>query len=501
MTNPVAANQDSAPAEVFQTLSRDELSDLGLPTANKGISGGPLAEGLQDHAAVAVEGQEAVQTSPVIGRTIEVSEAEGIASAHASSTPQISESATLGTSQEAPLERQRSATSECPKFPAALPVVGVAVVILIVAAAIGFYARPPQDDLNPALSQTESISSIQVAELQPNLSGQRPSTEDDHIVWEGKLREVDALHQRLMAKREELLRLKQNYHYGVLELEEEAAFIIKAAIIDSLPQALKNKRLELVLQSIQRRQAYRNSLDKPLRWIDSGSEYLLYLERRTILDNQMKEIVEYDDISTNMSDINSALTTYEPTTERLLADNPAHLFVPIETIWKRVSEQAKTVLIAAADPRDEEIVAEICAGNLVHLNELTKLTLKAARCLAESGAMDLFMSHLNRVSPVAVQKLAEWPGEWLCLNGLERLSPESAKHFFRWPGQRISLNRLSDFPAESAAYLVGWQGRQLELMGLNRTTGIEFLSRWEASGGQLFVPENIRKQIEEARHR
>ena len=63
----------------------------------------------------------------------------------------------------------------------------------------------------------------------------------------------------------------------------------------------------------------------------------------------------------------------------------------------------------------------------------------------------------------------------------------------------MSLNGLSELPDAAAACLAGWKGRQLELMGLRKTAGIEYLAKWEASGGRLFVPENIRQQIESAR--
>jgi len=105
------------------------------------------------------------------------------------------------------------------------------------------------------------------------------------------------------------------------------------------------------------------------------------------------------------------------------------------------------------------------------------------------------MNRLSRVSPAAAKKLCEWPGQWLCLNGIPRLSPDVAMHLSGWTGERISLNGLSELPVEAAASLAGWKGRQLELMGLRKPTGIEHLVQWEAAGGKLYVPDNLRKEI------
>ena len=496
MTDSVAVNDASSPAEEFQSSNQNELGDLGSTTAAKHPLGDSAEPSVHDLSIAPAEDQEAIQIEPPTNRPFEVTEAEGIASSDGSSTSQIGEPGALATHQTKLLLRQSVAAKKLPIFTAPSKVVGVGVVILVLAVAFLFYARRSQTDLNPALSRFEAIESVKAAESLPNLPEQKPSEENDHIAWEAKFRDVDRLRQRLMAKKEELLLLKQNYHYGVLELEEETARLIKTMLIDSLSQALKDRRLELALQSIQRRQAYRNSLDRPLRWIEAGSEEVLYLKRRAIFDLQLKEISEPIDMQSNIYEIDSALKKYEATAEALALENVSQLHTPLETIWKRVSEQAKTLSISAEDQRNEEIVAEVCSGNLVHLSELTNLTLKAARCLAESGAIDLFMSRLSRVSPAAVQKLAEWPGEWLCLNGLTRLSHEVARNLFNWSGQRLSLNGLSELPAEAAAYLAGWQGRQIELMGLRLAAGVEFLSRWEASGGRLYVPEEIRRQIE-----
>ena len=81
------------------------------------------------------------------------------------------------------------------------------------------------------------------------------------------------------------------------------------------------------------------------------------------------------------------------------------------------------------------------------------------------------------------------------------LSPRAANYLFQWPGSWISLNGLTEFSDEIGRELLHWNGNQLELMGLRNIetspgkVGIEFLARWEQSGGKLFVPDTVRKKI------
>ncbi len=109
--------------------------------------------------------------------------------------------------------------------------------------------------------------------------------------------------------------------------------------------------------------------------------------------------------------------------------------------------------------------------------------------------MALFLNRLTDMPAAAAQKLFEWPGNWVCLNGFTRLEPEAAKHLLAWQGDWISLNGIGELTHDAARYLPAWRGRKLELMSLRKTNGIEYLSQWEASGGQLFVPAGIRQEI------
>jgi len=310
----------------------------------------------------------------------------------------------------------------------------------------------------------------------------------------GQRRERDVLRQVLLAKRAEIVRLRQSYQYGVLELEEEIARFIKRTGMDGLVQALKEKPVEFNLDSIQRRQAYADGLEKPLRWIDAAGEDLLYLQRRAFYDLQVRQAASGVGMDAHQREIDAALRNYQPTTENLAVSTAAAL-QPLEPMWKRLVEKSRQVVLTGAESRNHDIVDEICSGNLGRVPELSVLTLRSARCLAESQAKELFLNRLTDMPAAAGQKLVEWPGTWLCLNGFTRLAPETAQHLFAWSGDWISLNGIGELTADAARYLPAWKGRKLELMSLQKTNGIEYLAQWEASGGRLFVPAGIRQEI------
>jgi hypothetical protein len=171
----------------------------------------------------------------------------------------------------------------------------------------------------------------------------------------------------------------------------------------------------------------------------------------------------------------------------------------LEAVAKRLIEQAKLTGVTPNDERNQEIVEEVCSGNLTRAGQLSKLSLKGSRCLAESTAKQLFLNRLTEISPLAAQKLAEWPGDWLCLNGLSKLDADVAARLCAWQGSWMSLNGLRELSAEAGKQMAGWNGRQLELMGLlHGSSGIDYLVQWEAAGGRLFVPEPLRRTIDPA---
>jgi hypothetical protein len=349
---------------------------------------------------------------------------------------------------------------------------------------------PPADSVDPAIA----------AEGKPPLpaSPQPAAPIEDSAMLAARMTEVDQLREILQAKKDQILQAQQDYRYGILELEDEARRLFKHARIDSLAQALKCNEVEALLRSIQRRQVYWEALDKPLGWIESASESLLYLNRRAAMDLLLKDVAAGIDIKKHVHAIDQALEGCQPTPERLGVD-PGSIAPPsLEVITKRLVEQAKSPGGLPGDRRGQEIEAEVCSGNLSRAAELSTLSLKGARCLAESEAKQLFLTRLAEMTPPVAEALSKWPGEWLCANAVARLDPEAAAHLFAWRGEWLSLNGLGELPAEAGKHLAGWSGRQLELMGLRKTAGAGYLAQWEAQGGRLFVPDVIRSAIDQA---
>lgn len=311
-----------------------------------------------------------------------------------------------------------------------------------------------------------------------------------------KLREADELRRLLQSKKHEILKIKQNYQYGIFELEDEARRLLKQAWVDSSVPARKNREIELLLQNIQRRLIYCETLEKSMQWLDAAGEELFYLKRRASIDLLVAPLADDIDMQRHLNELDQALEKFQPTASRLAVD-PTSIAAPsVDAIAKRLIEQAKLMGVTPNDERNQEIVEEVCSGNVMRAGELTRLSLKGARCLAESTAKQLFLNRLTELSPLVAQKLAEWPGEWLCLNGLSRLDADAAARLSAWQGSWISLNGLKELTVEAGRQMAGWNGRQLELMGLHHSFGIEHLVQWEAGGRRLFVPETLRRTID-----
>jgi hypothetical protein len=489
---------DPPALEGFQSLGADDMKDMGLESngppgdsiaAQAPAGDQPMAEAAAVEAAELPAGQGSSAEMPVEE-----------AAAVAEETSSLPEGETPGLKGSCLALKEIDATETQPAKGRALKrrrlVQGICALVLVLALATSawvYFHRPHLFGLlhgsRPSMAEPESSEPA----LDRRSSPAAPVTAAG-MSCESLLQRVDILRQVLLTKRAEIVRLRQGYQYGVLELEEEIARYIKRTGVDVLAQALKERQVEFNLDSIQRRQAYADGLEQPLRWIDAAGEALLYLQRRAFYDLQVRQAAAGVDMDAHLRAIDAALRTYQPTTENL-AVNTASALQPLEARWKRLLEQSRHVVLTGAESRNQDIVDEICSGNMGRVPELSALTLRSARCLAESQAMELFLNRLTDMPAAAVQKLVEWPGNWVCLNSFTRLAPETAQQLFAWPGDWISLNGVGELTADAARYLPAWRGRKLELMSLRKANGIEYLAQWEASGGKLFVPVGIRQEI------
>ena len=380
--------------------------------------------------------------------------------------------------------------------------IAAAVIFLIIAgyiifnnpALIGFKGElePP-----PAV-QTEIKQTVQPPKVQVH----KPKSDGKHQLYLSKLNEVARLREKLLAKKEEIYRLKLHYRSGIVELREQINREMQGAKISSLAQALKNKRIELNLRTIQRRQNYIRELEKPDQWAHKGSEELLFLKRKAELDLQVAAVASGIDLDRHMRYIDSAIQKYQPSSEKL-AVAPLQLeLIPLENIWDQIIQQQADRVSKPVEPEDKKIIAEICSGDFKRIAELGAITTEAARCLSRMNSSDLFLNGLTRVSPEDAKFLFQWQGNWICLNGIKEISPAVARHLFRWDGNWISLNGLTEFPPELAVYLIEWKGNQLELMGLKYDKSkpdrkaLKYLALWETMGGKLFVSDGVRKEMD-----
>jgi len=389
-------------------------------------------------------------------------------------------------------------------------IVGYALVILVIAGFI-FYKNPALIGLKKVSEPTAPQTALPTpsAPDQPVRPAADQSAEiltppSQHDDLTARLEQAADLRDQLLMKREEINKLDAYYRNGIVELEQSIQQEAGQAAIASFDQALKNKRIELALRTIQRRRAYIQELEKPALWIDRGSEELLYLTRKAQLDLELIDIAGGIDLNKHKRHIRAAVHQYQPTADKLAVHLPEEKLIPLETIWQEASNKKKAntpIEKMAWNTNDEQIASEICSGNLGRTAELTRISVDTAKCLARLNGSELFLNGVPQLLPEAARELFRWQGKWICLNGVKALSADVARYLFKWKGNWISLNGLSEFPPELAQDLLKWEGQQLELMGLKyRQTESEqktfkYLALWETTGGKLFVPDEIRKEM------
>jgi hypothetical protein len=377
--------------------------------------------------------------------------------------------------------------------------------IVIVAAFSGFFLFDNKSKVK-ATSQ-QALSTSKKTKISPSRHKKteisKPATSKISSIYNAKIEEITALRDRLLLKQEEIMRLKKRYQDGVEELENEISDELQKKESNTFLQAMDDKAIAFTLRTIQRRQAYVQQLEGPAKWIHLACEELLYIKRRTLMDLQVAEIAAGIDMNKHVRLINAAVRKYQPTADKLAPDMTNAQLEPLETIWNRIQDKIQLYASVRAHSQNQIISDQICTGNFKRLNELSEISAETAKCITEMQASDLFLNRLAEISPAAARQLFQWKGSWVCLNGVRALSPRAAHYLFQWDGNWISLNGLTEFPAEIGETLLHWNGRQLELMGLQysedypASIALEYLARWERDGGKLFVPQIIRKKIDE----
>jgi hypothetical protein len=353
-------------------------------------------------------------------------------------------------------------------------------------------------EIQPAPVQEKKAVSIT-----PPVSTNKSMQADPHADYRTRLSEIGKLRESLILKNREIRTLKEHYAKGIEKLEKDILQEILSDKVQNYQQALQNKRIELGLQTIQRRLGYIKKLDDPIHWLEQGSEELLYIKRKTNFDLQLIEIASGIDMDLHMRHINAAIRKYRLTADNLAINTEGLKLEPLENIFKRLYSKTVNAPHLQAELDNWYIQQEICSGDLSRVGELSDISIDAAKCMSETKISDLFLNNITELSPRVTKYLCQWDGKWLCLNGVEVLSPSVAEYLFQWKGEWISLNGLTDFPPELAKYLIQWKGKQLELMGLNlkeqktQQLSLKYMVEWEKAGGKLFVPEPIRNMMKQ----
>ncbi len=304
--------------------------------------------------------------------------------------------------------------------------------------------------------------------------------------------DLSSARQQIQNKINEIEQLKSYYMRGV---EEEARMIedaLQSGQVPSFDAALADKKIELSLRSIQRRQTYIAKLDTPLAKLSAMSEQLLYLERKARIYEALQLGITGLPIEAFKNEVTDTVNRYVSFNAQLSIDQVELQPPSLETIWTQIEAELKQKanLLAQRAPLNRTISAEICKGNFERKSLLSALSAETAQCLIKWDGKDLYLNNLSELTPEVAETLARWQGEWISLNGLRQLPAASAKYLSQWPGKRISLNGLSELSPEATAYMSKWKGSQLEMVGL------QSIGSWENYGTRLYLSEKLRKQLE-----
>jgi len=285
-----------------------------------------------------------------------------------------------------------------------------------------------------------------------------------------------------------ITKLKQQYKKGIDDTKKNILKENRSKGLVTYQDAQKEKRVELYLRMIQRRQVYIAELDRLLEQLALNTEELLYLKRQIEIDMLMVNIIKGLNSKKLTKRIDAVIQHHIHDAEKLILNTKAARPQSLVSIWNQISKSdLHKVRISKGKIPDREIWQEICNGHFDRKHELTALSPESAKHLSEWQGKDLFLSKLVHLSPEAAKHLSNWKGKWLSLNGLTHVSPEAAKHLSQWKGSRLSLNGLTEVSPEVVEYLSQWQGEELELVSLKG------ISQWEESGKKVYLAGRQRK--------
>ena len=359
-----------------------------------------------------------------------------------------------------------------------------ALLIISVLFALFIYSKKPE----PEPDKVQSSSSPAQAFKSETLFQKKRFGREHFSLTDQELSKVVDLIKSLQNKQKAIANLKQQYKKGIDEAENEILKEKRDKGLATYQDAQKEKRVELYLRMIQRRQVYIAELDRLLEQLSLNTEELLYLKRQIEIDMLMVNVIKGMNSDKLVKRIDTIIQQHIHDADKLTLNTKDARPQSLESIWGEISKSdLQKAYLSKEEITNREIWQEICVGNFDRKHELTALSLKSAKYLSEWQGKDLFLGKLIKLSPEKAKYLSKWKGKWLSLNGLSELSPEAAKHLSQWKGNRLSLNGLKEVSPEVVEYLSQWQGEELELVSLKG------ISHWEESGKKVHLAGRHRK--------
>ncbi len=241
-----------------------------------------------------------------------------------------------------------------------LKIINLALSVLILVG-VTVHFKPSIFGFNQVLKSSPSLEAIHKAELIPNVKDPLPEPKPPgkREIYEATLDEAAGLIDELAEKKNEIIELIRYYRNGINELEEQIIQEMQKKGIASYSRAVKIKRVELKLRTIQRRRVYIRQLKKSNLWIKSGSEELLYLKRKTQFHVQLIDIASGINFGRHMRHLRAAIQKYRPTAEKLAAKQQDANILPLETIWSRIINPKEKTSQTPVRTADQELSKKI----------------------------------------------------------------------------------------------------------------------------------------------
>lgn len=342
-----------------------------------------------------------------------------------------------------------------------------------------------------------SLSSKQIEGLESGPDIEKPHPLEEIFTpappspMEQKLNKASDMLMVLQDKQKAIIDLQRYYREAIDEVEQQVLEELYGRETLIYEDALKEKRIELYLRTIQRRQSYIHELDQILEKLILGTEQMRYQKRRVEIDMLVVDFIDGMAMNILLEYMDKIIQQHIHDGDMLNMKGvkPQSLKIIWTALCKKNEKARKTLEYPSGEDRiTREIREEICNGNFERKYKLKVLSTMTAKCLSKWEGEHLFLGNLTMLPPAAAGFLAQWKGKWLSLNGLTNLSPDVAMYLSQWQGDRLSLNGLKSLSPSEAKYLSNRHGKELELADLTRISpnAKKHLINWVKSGGKIY---------------